>query len=344
MDERIDFEDAIASQPRWMSKTAQVVDETLSARGLPGWTVLGPHRRASLAVVGMGASTHAGAVFVAALRAAGVRAVNLDASAAAGWPDRFHVADVALVISESGRSPEPIAAARRLGVPVTAVTNVLNSPLGQIADLVVPLGGFTDSGVYTIGYTTTLVALAALARAAGIDAVPAPAGLADVAQTALADFAAPARALARRLVDCRFMDVVGRGTSLGSAQAVGLLMREAAHVPTTAFETVQYLHGPMESAAPDGCTLLFGDGRETGIATQLRASGMPAIQVLTTPDASASGEDVYRLSKPAEGYAGAVAEIIFAQLLAAELAKLRKIQVGAWRFPQPDTKLPVSTA
>ena len=142
MDSREDFRTAIESQPRWMARAAELAAKALGARTLTRWA---PGE--TVAVVGMGASTHAGTVFVEALRAAGQRAVNVDASAVAHYLAGCPLADHVIVISESGRSPEPIAAARWWGIRPIVVTNVPASPVAEVADLVVPLGGFTDSGV-----------------------------------------------------------------------------------------------------------------------------------------------------------------------------------------------------
>jgi len=331
MSDKQDFRGAIASQPQWMARSAQLAEDALGGAGLAPWA---PGE--TVAVVGMGASTNAGAVFQAALREAGVRAINLDASAVARFPDGYRPAEHVIVVSESGRSPEPIAAAAKLGVAPVVVTNDPSSPVTAGARVVVPLGGFTDSGVYTIGYTTTLVALTAIARTAGVTLCE-PAVMAEVAATALADFAADAPVIAGELDKRWFLDVVGQGPSAGSAQAAALLFRESSGMAGAPFETLQYLHGPMESSGPHSATLLFGDGREGGIAEQLRADRALAIQMVPHPG---DEPDIHHLSVAADGYAGTVAEIVFAQLIAAELAARRGIQVGQFRFPQPDTKLP----
>jgi len=331
MDERQDFRTAIASQPQWMQLAAGLAASALGAAHVTPWA-----SGETVAIVGMGASTHAGAVFVAALREAGVRAINLDASAVAGFPDGYRPADHVIVVSESGRSPEPIAAVAKLGVAPIVVTNDPASPVTTGARVVVPLGGFMDSGVYTIGYTTTLVALAAIAQAHGVILCD-PAALAGIAATALEDFSDAAAAIAEAL-DARWcVDIVGQGVSAGSAQAAALLLREAPGLASAPFETLQYLHGPMESSGPHTATLLFGDGRERGVASQLRDAGAYVVQMAAHPG---DGHDVLRLSVAAYGYAGAVAEIVFAQLIAAELADRRGATVGQFRYPQPDTKLP----
>jgi len=267
-----------------------------------------------------------------------MRAVDIDASAFSHYPQGFVPGDHVIVISESGRSPEPIAAARRMGIKPIVITNEMASPVAELSDVVVPLGGFKDSGVYTIGYTTTLVALAAIAEAGGVPIADA-AGLADVAQIALADFDGQLVDVAAALDKAAFLDIVGQGTSAGTAQACALLFRESTAMPTAWHQTVQYLHGPMEPCGPASAVLLFGDGRERAMAAQLRDAGALVIGFSTQPGDADPG--MHRLSVPAEGYAGAVAEAVFAQCLAADLAELRHRAVGKFKFPQDDTKLPV---
>ena len=313
------FHAAIAAQPDWMARAAVLARDALAAHPIAPW-----RPAETVAVLGMGASTHAGAVFVEALRQAGQRAVNLDASAVAHYPAGFPVAEHVLVLSESGRSPEPIAAVERLAVRPIVVTNDPASPLARLGAVVVPLGGFTDSGVYTVGYTTTLVALAALAAAGGVPLAD-PAGLAGVAATALAECDAPAHQFAAALDRCAFLDLVGQGVAYGSAQAAALLLREAAHLPTAPYETLQYLHGPMECDGPASAVLLFGERRERALADQLAQAGVLVHRLAADP-----------------GYAGAITQIVFAQLVAADLAARRGLDVGRWRYPQTDTKLPAS--
>ncbi|MDR0284846.1 MAG: hypothetical protein LBI33_08145 [Propionibacteriaceae bacterium] len=316
--DRIDFGTAIAAQPRWMARTAEVASQALGGGEGKPWAL-----DETVAIIGMGASTHAGTVFVEALRAAGQRAINLDASAVARYPAGFRVAEHVIVVSESGRSPEPIAAVARLGVRPIVVTNEASSPVAALGS-VVPLGGFVDSGVYTIGYTTTLVALAAVAQAYGVPLVD-PASLADVAADALAGYGATAEVVAEAVDSKDFLDLVGSGPSYGSAQAAALLLREAVALPTAAHETLQYLHGPMEACGPRSAVLVYGGGRGVTLAAQLRAAGAYVAE--------------FQAPVP-NAYAAAVAETVFAQLVAAALATRRGSVVGEFRFPQPDTKLP----
>lgn len=68
---------------------------------------------------------------------------------------------VSIAISESGRSPETIAAFQQAEGFRIATTNVPDSPITQHADLVVGWGDVPDAGVLS-GYTASLLALGAL--------------------------------------------------------------------------------------------------------------------------------------------------------------------------------------
>jgi len=328
MEQHQDFWTAIASQPDCMRHAAELASQVMADAHVTAW---GPSE--TIAIAGMGSSTNAGAVFTEAMRQAGRRVINLDASAVAHYPERCDLADHLIVISESGRSPEPIAAAKRIGLKPVVITNVPGSPVCELSDVVVPLGGFMDSGVYTIGYTTTLVALAAIAQAHGVTLAD-PASLGDVAESVLQNFGQELGDDAEALNRASFLDIVGQGVSAGSAQAAALLFRESTQMPTAAHQTIQYLHGPMECVHPGNAVLVFGEGREDALVSQLDGAGASVFQFVGNAWATRA------LGVPTSGYATAVADIVYAQCLAAQLSALRGIQVGKFRFSQPDTKLP----
>ena len=332
MEAREDFRTAIASQPQWMKKTAELATEALKSADIKPWA-----QNETVVVVGMGSSCNAGAVLTEALRARGVRAVNVGAATVAHYPEGFTLGDHVILVSESGRSPEPIAAALRMGQKPIVITNDPTSPAAELGDIIVPLGGFMDSGVFTIGYITTLVALAAVAEAHG--APVADLGtLAGIAEVALSQFATSLKPVAAELDKATYLDFVGQGTSHGSAQAAALYFRESTGIPTAAHETIEYLHGSMECAGPGAAVLLLGDARERPIAPQLRQVGATVIGFAAHPGEELP--DYHRLEIAAPGYASAIAETVFTQCLAADLAELRDRTVGKFQFEHADTKIP----
>ncbi|MCL2803251.1 MAG: hypothetical protein FWD29_04790 [Micrococcales bacterium] len=60
---------------------------------------------------------------------------------------------------------------------------------------------------------------------------------------------------------------------------------------------------------------------------------------LSLPTASHAASLDFHFGPAASGLETAVAQIVFSQLIAIELATLRRVSPGQWRFPQSDTKL-----
>lgn len=111
-------------------------------------------------LLGMGSSRYAAEVAALRLRAAGVDAVAEYASAATSYPPGPETLVVA--ISATGTSRETLDAARRYqgSGRLVALTNAPDSPLGTIADLVVPMhAGIEAGGVACRTFQHTLVLL-----------------------------------------------------------------------------------------------------------------------------------------------------------------------------------------
>jgi arabinose-5-phosphate isomerase len=117
-------------------------------------------------VIGVGKSGLVGAKIAATLASTGTPAFALHAGDAAhGDLGMVHKNDVALVISNSGETEEVLAvlpALRRLGVPIVAMTGVLDSPLGQTSDLVLDTGVAEEAcplGLAPTASTTAQIAM-----------------------------------------------------------------------------------------------------------------------------------------------------------------------------------------
>ena len=322
MVEREGFAAAVAAQPENLKRTRRSVGAALSELRLPQWL---PGQ--TVAVVSMGASSHSANALVAALAASGLRGMNITASDFALYPAGYQVADHYVLVSESGRSPEPIAAAgsmttgRRIGI-----TNFPASRLAGVTDFLLPLGGFIDSGVYTIGYTATLLTYALLLEAVGVpgwatdvDAIP------GLVQQAIAAHGVTGQAAARSLEHASAIDFVGRGISSAAAAEGALVFREGTRRPTAAFETYQYLHGPMEGVGERTALVVLGDGRELTLIDSVLGTGAKVI-LITTADramlANPEHEDLTVIQLPLEltGFARAIVEMVVLQLCAGALA------------------------
>ena len=276
MPTRIPYHDAMASQPEQLVHVLTSITASLDAADLPAWTA-----GSTLGVVAMGASRNSGHALVAALAERGVRAVNTPASELLLGGDGFQPADYYLVVSESGRSPEPLEVAARLGGPNrVGITNFPHAQIAGCVDAVVGLGEVPDSGVYTVGYTGTLLAYALLLGRLGLlpapdlDHVPALVG------DTLTRHADAAERAASVLAAADSIDVVGQGTSYAAAAELALMLREGVRKPAAAFETFEYLHGPMECLTSSSAVVLFGDGRRRPSPT---ASSPPACRSCWSP-------------------------------------------------------------
>ncbi|MCL2787681.1 MAG: hypothetical protein FWD59_04195 [Micrococcales bacterium] len=353
------------SQFAQMRHTAEVADDALAAATPLAWR---PGQ--SLWVIAIGAASHAGQILVESLRPRGVAAINLEALAARDAALAGLTADHYVLISQSGNSTEPLAAAQALGPGQRIViTDGATSPLVEACPgaAIVPLGGVIDAGVYVSGYSCTLVAMAALAETCAMS-LGHPVELMAAAERTYAQFGPAAPYLAETLDAMTALDIVGHGPDYGAAQAAALLLREACALPAAPHHLRQYLHGPMESlgsrpwntSASDGHwgqatlpivmpgdpvvpqpgVLLFGDARERTLAAQLRAAFVPTLRFAAGPTPAPPDGDplTFCLDLPAPGLATAAAQAVFTQLIASHLSTHRHINPGAWRFPQPDTK------
>lgn len=341
---KIPYLSAVHGQPENLEMALQSLKIALSKMEPPQWL---PGE--TVGVIAMGASSHSANALVHALAASGIRGINITASDLDLTPAGFQPADHYVIVSESGRSPEPINSARLLtkGKRI-GITNVPDAPISEVLDHVLPLGGFDDSQVYTIGYTATLLAYNLLVRAAGLNIEEAdrtrPEAIPELVRKTLSDYASIASDAAQLLHDAEAVDFVGRGYSFASASEAALLFREAIRVPTSAFETYQYLHGPMEPLDKRSGLVVFGDDREVPMVDSALKAGAKVV-LLTTAErrvvADPNHKNLVVIQLPAgiAGFAKATVEIVVLQLIAGVYADRAGLKIEEFRFHQDDTKL-----
>lgn len=335
----VEFLDGVRSQPEYLAASRETVRAALDDAGL---SVL---RDGTTVVLGIGASGHAATAFAARLRSRGARAYAMSSGDAPPAP-----ADCHLAISYSGRSRETVELLAGLGPPGerqparpepppgglrVGVTGHPEAPLAGVVDRLVPLGGATDTAVSTLSYTATVQALGLLAD--HVWGTPAPywPDLPGHAATLLADPTTGDR-IASTLAGVTGVDVIGEGPRTGSAGAAALLLREAAHLPAASYSLREYLHGPLEVAAPGHGTLIFGAGAAARLAERTAAWGSPTVLV-TTGLVRADGPVVVPLPD-LPGPAIDVLDILPVQLAAAELAARNGVPIALRHMPA-DTKL-----
>jgi glucosamine--fructose-6-phosphate aminotransferase (isomerizing) len=203
--------------------------------------------------------------------------VTVEASAALLAPvgeEDFRSGDLAIVVSQSGASPETLAAARcarAAGAAVLAVTAAPGSPLAQFAEA-------SCTRRADRGGAATESELAALRRWR-----PWPEHSSDAASgrrlrallesiIADADAALPA---GRVLGAAEHAWAVGFGTAAGLAGAAMLLLHEKARLVTVDTTPSEFRHGQIEAAGPGDAVLLIEvdrpDARRTAYLARLAA-------------------------------------------------------------------------
>jgi glutamine---fructose-6-phosphate transaminase (isomerizing) len=325
----LSFAEGVRAQPENLHVASTAMRERLAE------VDLAPVRRGTVVLSGIGASWHALVPALRALRAAGRRAFAVGPAELATLPPGL--ADAYVVVSQSGRSTETLAAVERLsGAPVLAICTGRDSPIARAASAWLPLGDRDDTPLSTLGYTATLQALGMLCEAvvgrAATDWSAVPERVADI----LAAAEPAARELAERFAEVRCVDAVGGGASLASAGETALLVREGLRVPAAGEETRQYLHGPLEAVGERLGGVLFGAGRERELAAAMASYGA-SVALVGAHDAP---RGVTGFAVPAAPpLAAPIFEILPVQLTVRHLGAAKGLDLAGLTRPQRDTKL-----
>jgi len=174
-----------------------------------------------------------------------------------------------VVISQSGRSPDLIAAteqARRSGALTIAIVNNDTSPVATLADLVLPVhAGAERSVAATKTVALSMVQCAALvARLAGDG--PLQQDLPQLPQRLDAALSCDWTAWGSSLLAARAAFVIARGYQLASAKEIALKAMETLQLPALAYSAAEFRHGPV--AALTGHTpLLALSARQPALAS-----------------------------------------------------------------------------
>lgn len=173
---------------------------------------------------------------------------------------------VAIAISQSGRSPDilaAIAAAKEAGALTLALVNAQGSPLEKLSDVVVPLhAGNERSVAATKSYIASLAAVLHLAAewSEDPDLSDALQGAPMLLREAWSSSWSP---LVRSLKDARGLYVIGRGPGLAIAQEGALKLKETCRLHAEAFSAAEVRHGPMALVGPDFPLLVFRQSDES---------------------------------------------------------------------------------
>lgn len=163
---------------------------------------------------------------------------------------------LAIAISQSGRTPEIVTTLRRLceaGARGVAITNDGTSEIAQAARAVVELGVGEERAVpATKTVTAQLVVFAQIAHALGatpfsrdeLEAVP------HWVQQVLDD-PEPAEAAAELLTDTTHLIVVARGFLYGAALETALKIKETCSILADGYSSADLRHGPIAAVTRD---------------------------------------------------------------------------------------------
>lgn len=198
-----------------------------------------------------------------------------------------------IAISQSGRSPDLLAAAadaRAQGAVVVAIVNDAASPLAERAQIVIPVhAGAETSVAATKSFVCTLVALTQFIAEWSQDAALL-AALADAGEILHAAAAADWSAAVPVLKGANDMLVLGRGPTLPIAGEAALKLKETCNLHAEAFSSAEVAHGPMTLVGPGDPVLALAplDIARTGLRERLEDFATRGATVI----AAGCGEDL----------------------------------------------------
>ncbi|WP_110666115.1 SIS domain-containing protein [Salinicola halophilus] len=212
--------------------------------------------------VARGSSDHAAAYFgYLGMKRLGLPVASIPPSLGTVSPAPWRVrGQLAVAISQSGASPDLLAAQRALadgGARTLALVNTPDSPLGEASDETLLLhAGAEKSVAATKSYLATLAAGAHLVGAWQADGelLAALERLPERLERAAAFSWQPA---IEALQGVDRMMVIGRGVGLGIAQEAALKFKETCGIQAEAFSAAEVRHGPMALVGSGYPVLVF---------------------------------------------------------------------------------------
>ncbi|SEQ02065.1 glucosamine--fructose-6-phosphate aminotransferase (isomerizing) [Faunimonas pinastri] len=331
MEDRVTYREAIALQPQALEASRKAVSVALDGADLA------PLKTGSVALVGIGASLYAAYAGAAQMRTQGLRAFAMPGTEL--YDPAIDLADSYIALSASGRSVEPAKVlelrphAATFGIATTA-----DSPLGRIARTVIGTASGVDSGPNATSYVGSLQAVGLLADRVGKPGGARWEALPEYAEKLLESCKAPVERAAALFGDRISIDCVGQGVAYGTAGYISLMIREAARVPAQNWDTLNFLHGPMEPNDSRTGVILFGDGREVKLAQDLAGFGIPTVLVTGADVAEKDNLVVIPVPSTGSGLTDAILHSIPGQLLSADLAEAAGLPKCEFRYRQTDTK------
>ncbi|HTJ56916.1 MAG TPA: phosphosugar isomerase [Devosiaceae bacterium] len=335
MPDKVSYQEAISLQPKALDSARATTNAVLDAADLSAL------RHGVVGIVGIGASLYAGVAGAAQFRQQGRRAVAFAGGEL--YDGAVDAADAYIAVSASGRSVEPARAMQlRPQAPTYGIAKAADTPLAGVVRTMIGTGSGVDSSPNTTSYVGSLLALGLIAERVGNPTGYDWARLPGTVDEMLSKSRPAVTRATELLAGKAALDVVGAGVANGTAGYVALLAREAARIVAQSWDTLNFLHGPMEPNDARSGVIVFGSGREVQLAEDLANFGIPT--VLFTPRAVAERKNLVVIETPVlgNGLAEAIVEAVPGQLLVGALAEAAGLPQCIFRYRQTDTKLDVA--
>lgn len=175
-------------------------------------------------------------------------------------------AAIVLAISQSGRSPDllaAVAAAKAAGARTIALVNAETSPLANLADECIPLHAGTESSVAaTKSYLASAAAILHLVAEWKNDPTLISA-LQELPALLERAWQLDWTKGAEKLCSARDLYVIGRGLGFGLAQEAALKLKETCGLHAEAFSAAEVRHGPMALVKAGFPVLMFAQNDGT---------------------------------------------------------------------------------
>jgi glucosamine--fructose-6-phosphate aminotransferase (isomerizing) len=242
--------------------------------------------------------------------------------------------------SQSGQSAEPVHLLERITQhpPARLLTfvNQVASPLGQRADICVPIHAGAEATVSTKTYTNMLAVnllAATQLRRDNVDVViDEMRAAADAMQSYLSTWEARLQELDAILGDFEELFLIGRGASLSAVWNGSLINKEAAKSAFEGMHAADFRHGPLEIVSAGFAALIFAGAGQTSalnrqLAHEIISYGGKAIWLDSVPDPELPTilfPETSELTRP-------LVEILPMQILTLVMATRKHVEAGAFR-------------
>lgn len=242
--------------------------------------------------------------------------------------------------SQSGRSAELVHLLDRIQsrLPALLLTfvNDRSSPLGEQADICVPIHAGEEATVSTKTYTNMLAVnlLAAIQLINGnVDAaIQEMQAAADAMETYLANWEARVQELDSMLGEFGELFLIGRAASMSAVWNGSLISKEAAKSAFEGMHAADFRHGPLEIVSEEFAALIFAGTRQTSalnreLAREIISYGGKAIWLDSVPD-----PEIPTLGIPTTTeFTLPLVEILPMQMLTLAMAQRKNIRAGVFR-------------